>query len=541
LFLDFASVWEVVADTVPEKCAVVQADRRVSYLEFDDAAARFAAAIEAAGLPEGAKVALYLHNCPEYLIAQYGAFKHRAVPINVNYRYLDDELVYLLENCDAEVLVFNASLGECVGRVRDKIAKVRLFVEVDDGGPHLEGASRFDELLATHQPQVRKERAGSDLYMVYTGGTTGMPKGVMYAQGEFTERLLSTFGMLGLKEPVPTSREGIGPFIKAVSSHGADVAIPCCPLMHGTGMWLAAMHALISGGTVALLEARSFDAHEVWQLAEREGVTRIVIVGDPFARPMLRALEEREAQGRSYDTSSVRYIVSAGAIWSGEVKDGMRSRLTANLVDALGSTEGATYAVSSANHDLGAPTAQFTLSPETKVITEDGREVSRGTGERGLLAGRTPALGYYKDPEKTAQTFVQIDGISYVVPGDWATVGEDGAITLLGRGSSSINSGGEKIFAEEVEEAIKRHPLVEDCLVVGLPDERFGQRVAAVVGVASSEPPSAEEICDFLRPLLAHFKIPKAVVVRESVRRAPNGKADYQWAREIALEAHAAD
>ena len=532
-------MWEAVVDAAPEMCAVVQADRRVSYLEFDDAAARFAAAIEAAGVPEGGKVALYLHNCPEYLIAQYGAFKHRAVPINVNYRYLDDELVYLLDNCDAEVLVFNTSLGECVRRVREKITKVRLFVEIDDGGLHLEGASRFDELLATHRPQARKERAGSDLYMVYTGGTTGMPKGVMYAQGEFTERLLNTFGMLGLAEPVPTSLEGIEPFIRAVSSHGADVSIPCCPLMHGTGMWLAAMHSLISGGTVILLEARSFDAHEVWQLVEREGVTRIVIVGDPFARPMLHALEEREAQGRSYDTSSVRHIVSAGAIWSSEIKDGLRSRLTASLIDALGSTEGATYAVSSANHDFGASTARFTLSPETKVITEDGREVSRGTGERGLLAGRTPALGYYKDPEKTAQTFVQIDGNSYVVPGDWATVEEDGAITLLGRGSSCINSGGEKIFAEEVEEAIKRHPLVEDCLVVGLPDERFGQRVVAVVGASSSEWPSADEICDFLRSTLAHFKIPKAVVVRESVHRASNGKADYKWAREIALESHA--
>ncbi len=541
LFLDFASVWEEVADIVPQKDAVVQADRRVSYSEFDDAAARFAAAIEAEGVSEGAKVALYLHNCPEYLIAQYGAFKHRAVPINVNYRYLDDELAYLLDNCDAEVLVFNTSLAECVGRVRDQLAKVRLFVEVDDGGVHLSGAVRFADLVATHQPQARKERAPDDLYMLYTGGTTGLPKGVMYPQGDFTERILASFGVLGLDAPVPTSRESIKPFIEAMSSYGAEVSIPCCPLMHGTGMWIGAMPALLTGGTVVLLESRSFDPHEVWQLTESEGATRIVIVGDPFARPMLRALEEREAQGQPYETASVRNIASSGAIWSAEIKDGLRSRMTANLVDALGSTEGGSIAVSGANPDLGAPTAHFTLAPDTKVITEDGREMPRGAGERGLLASRTAAFGYYKDPEKSARTFFQIDGNSYVNTGDWATVEEDGTITLLGRGSGCINSGGEKIFAEEVEEAIKRHPLVEDCLVVGLPDERFGQRVVAVVGAPSAQPPTGDQICDFLRESLAHYKIPKVVVVRESIRRAPNGKADYKWARETALAGNASN
>lgn len=514
---------------------MVQGVRRVTYLEFDEAAARFAAAIEGAGVSEGGKVGLYLHNCSEYLIAQYGAFKHRAVPINVNYRYLDDELVYLLENCDAEVLVYHTSLAECVGRVRARLADVRLFVEVDDGGLHLEGASRFDDLLAANPPQARKERAPEDLYMLYTGGTTGMPKGVMYPQGDFTERMLATFAAFGLDEPVPTSREGIRPFVNAMGSFGAEVSIPCCPLMHGTGMWIGAMPTLLTGGTVALLEGRSFDAHEVWRLTESERATRIVIVGDPFARPMLRALEESEAQGRTYETASVRNVISSGAIWSAEIKDGLRARMAADLVDALGSTEGGSFALSGANPDLGAQTAHFYLTPDTKVVTEDGRHVSRGTGEQGILATRTAAFGYYKDPEKTARTFIQIDGDSYVITGDWATVEENGAITLLGRGSMSINSGGEKIFAEEVEEAIKRHPLVEDCLVVGLPDERFGQRVVAVVGAASPEPPTGEEICDFLRSSLAHFKIPKAVIVRERVRRAPNGKADYKWAREAAL------
>jgi fatty-acyl-CoA synthase len=536
VFLDFASVWEEVADAAPVHDAIVHGDRRVTYAEFDDAAARFAAALGAAGVAEGATVGLYLYNSPEYLLAQHGAFKHRAIPINVNYRYLDDELCYLLDNCDAEVLVFHTSLGPCVRRVRDRLLRIAMLVEVDDGGEHLDGAVGFDELLASQAPQPRKERNGEDLYMLYTGGTTGMPKGVMFAQDEFTERLLGAFAVLGLDDPVPTTRAGIAPFVHAVAARGADVSIPCCPLMHGTGMWVGAMPVLFSGGTVALLESRTFDPHEVGRLTEREGVTRLVIVGDPFGRPLLRALEERESSANPYDTSSIRTVVSAGAIWSSEVKDGLRSRLNAMLVDALGSTEGGTYALSTADHDHGSATAQFTLSPDTRVITEDGRDVARGSGERGLLASRSAALGYFKDAEKTARTFIQLDGESFVITGDWAIVDDDGAVTLLGRGSNCINSGGEKIFPEEVEEAIKRHPLVEDCLVVGLPDERFGQRIVAVVGSSHDTPPSPDEIRTFVRSSLSRFKVPKEVVVRGAVQRAPNGKADYQWALAAALE-----
>jgi acyl-CoA synthetase (AMP-forming)/AMP-acid ligase II len=534
VFLDFASVWEVVADTVPKHDAIVQGDRRVSYEEFDGSAARFAAALEAFGLGEGAKVGLYLYNGPEYLIAQYGAFKHRAIPINVNYRYLDAELVYLLENCDAELLVFHSSLGECVARVRDQLPGLLGLVEVDDGGEHLDGAVAFDDLLASHRPQARKQRGASDPYMLYTGGTTGMPKGVMYAQGEFTARLLEGVALLGMSASAPTTREEIAPFVTALAARGHEATIPCCPLMHGTGMWVGAMPPLLAGSTVVLLESRSFDAHEVWQLADRELVTRLVIVGDPFARPLLRALEERERDGHPYDGSSIRSIISAGAIWSAEVKDGLRSRLRATLIDALGSTEGGTYALSSADADHEAATAQFVLSPDTRVITEDRRDVARGTGERGLLASRTSATGYYKDPEKTARTFITLDGDSFVITGDWATVDVDGVITLLGRGSNCINTGGEKVFPEEVEEAIKRHPLVEDCLVVGVPDERLGQRVVAIVG-AGAHAPTGESIVTFVRTSLAHFKVPRDVVVRPVVRRAPNGKADYQWAVSEAL------
>ena len=532
--LHFATAWESAADTLPEHDAIVQGERRMTYAQFDDAAARFAGALEAAGVTEGSAVGLYLYNCPEYLVAQHGAFKHRAVSVNVNYRYLDDELAYLLDNSEAAVLVYHTSLSDRVERVRDRLKHLRLLVEVDDGGRHLEGAVDCNELVASHHRQARKVRSGDDLYMLYTGGTTGMPKGVMYHHGDFVARLYLAFASVGAAI-TPTRADDVAALVREVHASAPVVSIPCCPLMHGTGMWVSAMRALLCGGTVVLLEERSFDANEVWTVVEREGVTEIVIVGDAFARPMLRALEEREAAGRPFDTSSVRSIASAGAIWSAEIKDGLRARLSALLIDALGSTEGGTYAISAASSDAGAPTARFSLAPTTRIVTEAGVDVVPGSGEHGLLASLTPAFGYYKDPEKTARTFLQLDGKSYVLTGDWAQVETDGTITLLGRGSICINTGGEKVYAEEVEEAIKRHPGIDDCLVVGLPDERFGQRVVAVADSSSDPPPSGEEVREWLRSSLAHYKIPKVIVMVDRVQRAPNGKADYGWAKSQVL------
>jgi len=531
--IDFATAWEIVSDALPDRDALVQGDRRVTYRAFEESAARFAAAIEAAGVSEGAKIALYLYNGPEYLIAEFGAFKHRAVPVNVNYRYLDDELAYLIDNSDAEVLVFHSSLGDRVGRVRDALPNLRLLVEVDDGGGHLDGAIGFDELVASSVPQARRARSSRDITMTYTGGTTGMPKGVMSRQGPYVQAIYrATSQLLGLPSE-PTEPDQIATIVQQM---GAAVAMPCCPLMHATGLGVCALPTLLRGGTIVLLEERSFDPHEVWRVAEREGVAVIVIVGDAFARPMLRALEERERDGDPYETSSVTDIISAGTIWSAEVKDAMASRLSARLTDMLGSTEGGIYAVSSANRDAHVATARFSLSAGARVLAEDGREVVAGSGEHGLLASESNAFGYYKDPEKTARTFRQIDGRSFVITGDWATVEPDGSITLLGRGSNCINSGGEKVFPEEVEEAVKRHPDVDDCLVVGVPDERFGQRVVAVVGSSSATPPRDEELRDWLRTSLAHYKVPRAFIVLDAVQRAPNGKADYAWARNEALQ-----
>jgi acyl-CoA synthetase (AMP-forming)/AMP-acid ligase II len=540
--IDLATAWEIVSDALPDRDAIVQGDRRLTYRAFEETAARFATAIELAGVEEGGKVALYLYNSPEYMLGEFGAFKHRAIPVNVNYRYLDDELAYLLDNSDAEVLVFHRSLGDRVGRVRDRLSNLRLLVEVDDGahadGTQLDGVIPFDELVASHAPQARKTRSGRDISMTYTGGTTGMPKGVMSRQGAYVDGIYRASAQLLDLPAAPAAPDEVATLVQQLQTSGRGVAMPCCPLMHATGLGICAIPTLLRGGTLVLLEQRTFDPHEVWTQVERERVAVIVIVGDAFARPMLRALEERQRDGRPYDTSSITDIISAGTIWSAEVKDALATHLSARLIDMLGSTEGGIYAVSSANRAAHVATARFSLSMGARVLTEDGSDVVPGSGEQGLIASPSNAIGYFKDPEKSARTFREIDGQSYVLTGDWATVELDGSITLLGRGSNCINSGGEKVFPEEVEEAVKRHPDVDDCLVVGMPDERFGQRVVAVVGAATVRRPTEDELREWLRPSLAHYKIPRSFIVLDAVRRAPNGKADYGWAREEASAHH---
>ena len=530
----FASAWERVADAVPDVDAIVMGEQRWTWAAFDDAAARLASAMEAAGVTRGAQVSLYLHNSPEYLIAQQAAFKHGCGPVNVNYRYLDDELVYLVDNSDSEVLVFDASLGDRVARVRDRLDRVRLFVVVDDdgtAGAH-DFASGFHDLLRRHEPQARWGRSGKDLYMLYTGGTTGMPKGVMFDNGTWCAGLYLAVGTtLGVAPP--SDLDDVARFVHEARERSAMVSVPCCPLMHGTGMWVGAMPALNTGGTTVLLEGRHFDPDELLRVVERERVTRLAIVGDAFARPILRAMEDAEQRGDLPDLSSLTQISSSGAMWSAEIKDGLTRYTAAVLADGLGSTEGGGYGSVATDRETAGTTARFTPSPDTLVLGPDDQPLAPGSEEPGLLATRTAAKGYYKDPEKTARTFKQIDGADYVITGDFATLHDDGTITLHGRGSNCINSGGEKIFPEEVEEALKTHPAVDDCYVVGVPDERFGQRVVAVAGCRS--PVSEDELRAHLRDALAGYKIPRQIVVVDHVQRAPNGKADYGWARDQVL------
>ena len=526
--IHFANVWQAIADEVGDRTALIHGDERVSWRQYDDRAARLASLFVELGLGPDSKVALYLNNGIEYVVAQYAAFKMRGVAINVNYRYRDNELLYLLDNSDAEVLVFHSSLGERVERVRAKAPRLKAIIEVDDGGPSLDGARRWDDELASHQPAARIGGEASDLYMLYTGGTTGMPKGVMYPQGIFPLGV-AAFGAAITGRTAPTNLDEL--LALGDQLDPPPVWLAACPQMHGTGMWLGTMAPLLMKGTVVTLTNRTFDPHEVWTAVERHGVSAVVIVGDAFAKPMLRALDEK-----AYAVPSLKAIVSSGVMWSSEVKDGLLRHLDVKLYDALGSAEGSMGATISTRQGVGT-TAQFTATPAVKVVTEDGRIVEPGSDEIGMVAAVSGSLGYYKDPEKSARTFTVIDGRPHSLPGDWAKVAADGSIVLLGRGSNCINTGGEKVFPEEVEEAVKAHPAVYDCLVVGVPDERFGERVVAVASLQPDGSADEASIMDAAADHIARYKLPKQVVIVDHVQRAPNGKADYPWAREVAARA----
>lgn len=532
--MHFATVWEAIADAAPDAPALVHGGIRRTWRQYDERSARLASALTAAGLGRDSKIGLYLYNGPEYLEAQYAGFKQRAVPVNVNYRYLDDELWYLLDNADAEGLVFHTSLADRVARLRDRLPKLRWLVQVDDGGEPLDGVPMYEDVIAAHEPAPRITRDEADLYMLYTGGTTGMPKGVMYAMGGLTGAFVTGgFPLVGLAPPA-TADEVAGVLAPVMAAGAAPVAIPTCPLMHGTGMWLGAMITQLCGGAVVTLEGRSLDGHEVLRTVERDKVTNIVIVGDAMARPIIKALDEG-AGGRPYDTSSLKLMVSSGVMWTAEVKNEILERVPQIvLLDAIGSSEGS-MGMQITMKGMSAETARFQQSPTTKVFTEDGREVQPGSGEAGLVAaGGNVPLGYYKDPEKSARTFRVIDGVPYSFPGDWATVEADGSIRLLGRGSQCINTGGEKVYPEEVEEAVKRAEGVEDCLVVGVPDEKFGQAVTAVVAMSAGVAADEAAIIASVKQQLAGYKAPKRVVFVATVPRAPNGKADYKTATALA-------
>ena len=532
---NFADMWESVSDAIPDQVALVQGTRRVSWSEFDERAARLAAAFSAAGLGPNAKVASYLYNSNEYSEGVYATFKMRGVPANVNYRYLEDELSYLIDNSDAEALLFHGELGDRVAKVHAQHPNVKLWIQVDDGTPQQDFAVAYEELLAAHDPMPRIERSGDDLYFLYTGGTTGMPKGVMWRNESLVKVLLdSAFTLVGASPP--TKPEEAGEIAKQIVATGvARMHLPASPLMHGTGGFTS-FQAMFAGTGVVTLENRHFDAHELWQTVQRERVTQMAIVGDAFAKPMVRALEEAEAKGEPYDISSLGLIISSGVMWSPETKRALMERGNIICFDSLGSSEGVGFAGSIDAPGSAPTTAKFTIGADTKVFTDDGREVQPGSDEVGMLAvGGDIPIGYYKDERKSAATFRVINGQHWSVPGDFARVNADNSIVLLGRGSVVINSGGEKVFPEEVEEAVKANPDVADCLVVGVPDERFGEAVTAVVAPRSGVTLTASELTAGLESL-ARYKRPREFVFVTEIMRGPNGKADYKWAKAQAPE-----
>ncbi len=527
---NFADAWERVAERVPDALAQRQGDREYTWAEFDRRADGIAATLLAAGVVEQDKVAHYLYNCPEYLESSYGAFKAGLAIANTNYRYAADELVYLWTNADAVAVIFHGTFAAQCEAVRDRVPGVRLWIWVDDGsGPCPEWAVPYERAAASATGRVVAPwgRSGDHLLLLYTGGTTGMPKGVMWRQDDL-------FGALDANNrhrmPPEQDLDALGGRVASAGPRN----LPAAPLMHGTGFFNAVSNLML-GGSVTTMEGRRFDAVELLDTVERFSINSMSIVGDAFAKPILRALD---ADPERWDISSLRVIVSSGVIWSQQTKDGLlRHNDRLIMVDALGSSEAIGMATNTTRAGEGAGTARFSLGPNTRVVTEDGRDVEPGSGERGHVAlrGFTP-VGYYKDPEKSAATFRVIDGVRYSIPGDWAEVESDGTVKLLGRGSQCINTGGEKVYPEEVEEALKLHPSVHDAAVVGVPDERFGEAITALVEPNPGATADEAELIAHVKDKLAAFKAPKRVLSVSTVARAANGKLDYKQLQSEALE-----
>jgi acyl-CoA synthetase (AMP-forming)/AMP-acid ligase II len=529
----YADIWESIAEAVPDRPCQIHDQRVLSWVQFDARANALARRLLDAGLGKQAKVGAYLHNAPEYLETYFAAFKAGLVPVNTNYRYVADELVYLFDNADAEAVVFHASFTPTVEQIRGALPRVKLWIAVaEPGAPAPEFAADYETIVARPSPRVTPPwgRSGDDLLILYTGGTTGMPKGVMWRQ----EDLIFVLGAGGnLLTGVPPFADPAEAGTRALAAD-PGVAIAAAPLMHGTAQF-SSMMALTVGGCIACLPGGHFDAIAFWNEVERLKATSAAIVGMAFAAPLLEALEANPGR---WDLTSLQRLGSSGTVWSMENKHGLLRHLPGCAIfDSLGSSEAVGMAASSSAVGAETPTARFMVGPNSGVFTDDGRRVEPGAGERGQLAvsGFLP-VGYYKDPDKTARTFKVIEGKRWSIPGDFATVEADGSIRLLGRGSQVVNTGGEKVFPEEVEEAIKRYPGVRDAAVVGVPDPRFGERVCAVVDMADAQTPTLADISACVRAHLAAYKAPRELVLAP-IRRAPNGKLDYNAVRQTALRA----
>ncbi len=538
---NLARLHEAIAEVIPDRECLVFRDRRFSWGEVTDRSRRLADVLRSAGLGchrerdelanwESGQdhVALYLHNGNEYLEGMLGAFKSRCAPFNVNYRYVEKELLYLFHNADARALIYHAAFAPVLEKIRGELSSVKLWIQVADesGNALLPGAIEYEAALAAATPAPPSDDlSADDLYLLYTGGTTGMPKGVAWRQEDVYRAALAAGG-------VTPSLEALQESVKARSGIRA---LPSPPLMHGTAHWVA-FNMWHTGGTVIIQsQVEHLDPDDIWSTVEREKVNALTIVGDAFARPLLDQLRKKE-----YDLSSLFLLTSGGAIFTAALKEEFLSHLPhIRIMDALGSSESGAQATHFSTKADGVETGNFDLAEGNIVLCDDlTNRLEPGAEESGWLAraGNVP-LGYYMDEAKTKETFPVVDGVRYAVPGDRAMVLPDGRLKLLGRDSVTINSGGEKIFAEEVELALKAHPGVYDAVVCGTPSERWGSQVTAIVQLREGETIDAAELKRSAEDHIARYKLPKDFVFVESVVRAPSGKADYRWARKTAAEA----
>ncbi|MBM3672993.1 MAG: AMP-binding protein [Actinobacteria bacterium] len=517
---NFAAVWHGIAEIVPDREAVVCGERRVSWGELDDRAARLASHLWSEGLRPGDKVAIDCTNRPEYLETYFGALKLGCVPVNVNYRYVTDEVRYVLDNSDAKAIVHDPAFATTV---QEAIAGL----PADRRPSSLQTGNEYEQALdaaSADGPWTARTPDGDDLSFLYTGGTTGMPKGVMWRNDDLYVSLWQ-LSRPGTEPPDPVAA--------AKAGKRTGISLPACPLMHGTGLHTA-LSTLAGASTVVLVDRVGLDAELLWSEIERNDVAVLTIVGDPFARPLLAALD---AEPKRWDLSALRAITSSGATWSPETKAALLERLPqVRLFDSLGSSEGLmSRTVSSVTTEI-AP-ARFAVNANVKVFDEQtSAEVAPGSGDVGFVGVTGPIpLGYYKDEEKTNATFRVIDGVRYSIPGDYATVDADGSIQLLGRGSACINTGGEKVYPEEVELVLREHPLVFDCVIIGVPDPRFGEKVVALVQPTPGHTVDITELQAWTTDRLAGYKRPKQVFLVDSLERSAAGKANYPRLRELAV------
>lgn len=521
-----ADLFETVARTVPDRLAVIGRSERLTFSELNDRCDRIASGLAAHGVGRGDTVGLYLCNSPAYIEAFIAACKLGAVPYNVNYRYRPDELRYLFANADSAAVIHGAEFSPIVREVRGEVPKLKVSVAIDDGsGADIGGSVPFAELVA-HDAGGPWERSEDDYLLCYTGGTTGLPKGVMWPHRAF---LFACAGGAGYFNPHgPLGQPGD---IVSRARDGYPLKLfPLAPLMHMAAMW-AVWSALLNGVTILLDEGRVFDAERALDLAEREGANLIQFVGDAMATPLRDAL--RDNPGR-WNLSAVVNLGSGGAVFSQHLKDDLKALVpSAAISDGLGSSE---TGMSGQAEKSGEGLMRLPANAQQQIVV-DGRI---GTvGETGLIArtGHTP-IGYYNDPVKTAETFISIDGTLWAVSGDAGRLDPDGKITVFGRGSTCINTGGEKVFPEEVEEVLRAHPAIFDAVVAGQLDDRWGERVVAVVSQRPGhDRPSYEEVKGFTAARLAGYKVPKALVWVDEVKRSPAGKQDHRWARKVAADA----
>lgn len=532
---NFGDILDAIEPVVPpDRPAFIHGDRTIAWREAATMSNRLARALITHGGQPLDKLAIIMRNRPEYGVTLAAALKARMTQVNVNYRYTAQEMEYILDNADAQTVVYADEFRDAISQIQPRLPRVTTWIEVTDGGDTLQPAASFNRLVNEGDgTPLNIARSGDDQFFIYTGGTTGMPKGVMWTQRAIREIILLAARQLG---PAPETLEEL---VTATAATPGPRVLVAPPMMHATGL-LTTINAHLAGGCVITLEGTTFDPAEMLAAVDLHRPTHLVVVGDSFARPLLEALDREPGR---YRVDSVAHIQSSGVMWSAEVKRGLlRHMPKAVLVDSYASSEAIGQTASVTTLDSGVPTARFSLSSRCHVFDENDEPVEPGSSRPGLIAVAEPnPLGYYKDEAKSAQIFRTIQGARYAVPGDWCMVEADGSLTLLGRGSACINTAGEKVFPEEVEEVLKRAPAIDDALVIGLPDPKWGQSITAVVTLRAGERLDESELRAHVRVHLAGYKVPKRIVASDRPLRVNNGKPDYPAARSIAEAGLAAE